>query len=75
VILASRQASADTFASVLEVPPIMAVALVPLDFTPEVQRKMVDGLYEEAQGRSIQNLATECDALLRALLKARQGRA
>lgn len=45
--------------------------LAPLDFTPDVQRKMIDGLYEEIGGKSIEALAKERDTQLVALLKAR----
>ena len=45
-----------------------------LEFTPEVQLKMIDGLHAEVEGRSLQDLAAERDQLLLTLLKARQAR-
>jgi len=43
-----------------------------LDFTPEVQQKIIDGLHAEVGERSFQDLAAERDQLLLTLLKARQ---
>jgi carnitine 3-dehydrogenase len=45
-----------------------------LEFTPEVQQKMIDGLHAEVEGRSFQELAAERDRLLLTLLQARQAK-
>ncbi|RXZ38495.1 3-hydroxyacyl-CoA dehydrogenase [Oxalobacteraceae bacterium CAVE-383] len=41
--------------------------------TPEIRQKMIDGVKAETEGRSLEELASQRDATLLALLKARAG--
>ena len=59
--------------------PQMASSLWPAlgnpELTPELQEKIVDGVLEEADGHSIDELAAQRDAMLCALLAVRAGHA
>ena len=59
--------------------PQMATALWPAlgnpELTPELQEKIVDGVLEEADGHSIDELSAQRDAMLTALLAVRAGHA